>query len=135
MPRVLGTRTGYLSRVMNYEHTFTNRNMNYEPCHTLFLCLLAAPLHPFTHTPTRRNLFTGRGTVDFVSSRLADVLSEELRADDHSSIEERITRCGHTVEGIPRYPGLGELRDKPTVYYNQDSTPVHIKVPRFKSAP
>eukprot|EP00904_Undaria_pinnatifida_P012025 jgi/Undpi1/7953/HiC_scaffold_24.g10425.m1 len=35
----------------------------------------------------------GRGTVDFVSSRLKDVLSEELREDDNTSIDERITRA------------------------------------------
>ncbi|CAM9445998.1 unnamed protein product [Pylaiella littoralis] len=35
----------------------------------------------------------GRGTVDFVSSRLEEILAEELRADNASSIKERITRA------------------------------------------
>ncbi|CAM9980521.1 unnamed protein product [Hapterophycus canaliculatus] len=35
----------------------------------------------------------GRGTVDFVSSRLEEILAEELKADNGSSIEERITRA------------------------------------------
>lgn len=39
-------------------------------------------------------LLTGRGTVDFVSSRLEEILAEELRADNTSSIQERITRYG-----------------------------------------
>lgn len=38
------------------------------------------------------DLLTGRGTVDFVSSRLEEILAEELRADNTSSIQERITR-------------------------------------------
>ncbi|CAM9678279.1 unnamed protein product [Ectocarpus sp. 4 AP-2014] len=35
----------------------------------------------------------GRGTVDFVSSRLEEILAEEMRADNTSSIQERITRA------------------------------------------
>ncbi|CAM9875621.1 unnamed protein product, partial [Scytosiphon promiscuus] len=35
----------------------------------------------------------GRGTVDFVSSRLEEILAEELKADNTTSIQERITRA------------------------------------------
>ncbi|CAM9319592.1 unnamed protein product [Ascophyllum nodosum] len=35
----------------------------------------------------------GRGTVDFVSSRLEDILAEELKADDDASIATRISRA------------------------------------------
>lgn len=42
----------------------------------------------------------GRGTVDFVVSRLEDSLARELRADDNASIEERITRHVNYMAGI-----------------------------------
>ena len=48
---------------------------------------------------------SGRGTVDFVSSRLKDVLSEELREDDNTSIDERITRYG-CLQHILRIIGI-----------------------------